>query len=52
MWPATTRDEVGLLGLFEASGRNVEQAAGLLRALLAVYPDRPELAGEIRDLEH
>ncbi|HET9739538.1 MAG TPA: DUF47 family protein [Solirubrobacteraceae bacterium] len=52
MWPVKTQDEVGLLGLFEASGRNVEQAAGLLRDLLGAYPDRPELAAEIRDLEH
>jgi uncharacterized protein len=52
MWPAKARDEVGLLSLFEASGRNVEEAAGLLRDLLAAYPDQPELAGDIRDLEH
>ncbi len=52
MWPSKTRDEVELLGLFEASGRNVEEAAGLLRDLLAAYPDRPELAAEIVDLEH
>jgi uncharacterized protein len=52
MWPSKTRDEVGLLGLFEASGRNVEEAARLLRDLLATYPDRPELAAEIFDLEH
>ena len=44
MWPARTRDEPELLSLFEASGRNVEQAAGLLQELLAAYPDRPELA--------
>lgn len=43
---------MGLLGLFEASGRNVEEAARLLRDLLATYPDRPELAAEIFDLEH
>jgi uncharacterized protein len=52
MWPSKTRDEVGLLGLFEAAGRNVEEAARLLRDLLATYPDRPELAAEIFDLEH
>jgi uncharacterized protein Yka (UPF0111/DUF47 family) len=52
MWPSKTRDEVGLLALFEASGRNVEEAAGLLRDLLTSYPDRPELAAEIFDLEH
>jgi uncharacterized protein len=52
MWPSKTRDEVELLGLFEASGRNVEEAAGLLRDLLTAYPDRPELAAEIVDLEH
>jgi uncharacterized protein len=52
MWPAKARDEVGLLSLFEASGRNVEEAARLLRDLLAAYPDQPELAGDIRDLEH
>ena len=52
MWPTKAPDEVGLLSLFEASGRNVEEAAGLLRDLLAAYPDQPELAGEIRDLEH
>ena len=44
MWPSKTRDEAELLGLFEASGRNVEEAATLLRDLLATYPDRPELA--------
>jgi uncharacterized protein Yka (UPF0111/DUF47 family) len=52
MWPSKTRDEVELLGLFEASGRNVEAAAVLLRDLLAAYPDRSELAAEILDLEH
>ena len=52
MWPSKTRDEVELLGLFEASGRNAEVAAGLLRDLLAAYPDRAELAAQILDLEH
>ena len=52
MWPVKTHAEVGLLGLFEAGGRNVEQAAVLLRDLLGAYPDRPELATEIRELEH
>ena len=52
MWPVKTHAEVELLGLFEAAGRNVEQAAGLLCDLLRAYPDRPELATEIRELEH
>ena len=52
MWPSKPRDEVELLGLFEASGRNVEEAAGLLRDLLSSYPDRPELAAEIVALAH
>jgi uncharacterized protein len=52
MWPVKTHAEVGLLDLFEAAGRNVEQAAVLLRDLLGAYPDRPELPAEIRELEH
>jgi predicted phosphate transport protein (TIGR00153 family) len=38
--------------LFEEGGRNMSRAAGLLHELLASWPDRKELAAEIRDLEH
>jgi uncharacterized protein len=52
MWPARTDDEVELLGLFEASGRNVRHASHLLRDLLATYPDEPQLATAVLDCEH
>jgi uncharacterized protein Yka (UPF0111/DUF47 family) len=37
--------------LFDSAGRNVERTAGLLRELVAGYPDRADLAREIRDCE-
>ncbi len=54
MWPTTTkeREDLQLLPLFEASGRNVQRAAGLLRDLLGEWPDRPELAQEVLLCEH
>jgi uncharacterized protein len=44
--------DVGVLGLFELSGRNVERATVLLRDLLAAWPDRAELAAELVECEH
>jgi uncharacterized protein len=38
--------------LFEEAGRNMTRAAGTLHELLAGWPDNPQLAGEILDLEH
>jgi predicted phosphate transport protein (TIGR00153 family) len=38
--------------LFEEAGSNVLRAAELLDELLAAYPDRKELAGEILEAEH
>jgi predicted phosphate transport protein (TIGR00153 family) len=47
----TPRDRV-YFELFEEAGWNILKAADLLDRMLATYPDRKELAGEIRDLEH
>jgi uncharacterized protein len=52
MWPTKVKEDAELLELFEASGRNVQHASSLLRDLFAEYPERPEIAGEIRDCEH
>ena len=52
MWPARAKEDAELLELFEESGRNVQRAAALLRDLLADYPDRAELADDVRDCEH
>jgi len=41
-----------LLGLFEESGRNVLRTTLLLRDLLADYPERAQLAQEVRQCEH
>jgi uncharacterized protein len=38
--------------LFEEQATNVARAAKLLDEMLGSWPERPELAGEIRDLEH
>jgi len=38
--------------LFEAAGTNVLRTAELLDEMLSSYPDRRELASEIRDREH
>jgi uncharacterized protein len=48
---APTRADPELLDLFEASGRNVLRASLLLRDLLADYPERAELAGELVECE-
>jgi uncharacterized protein Yka (UPF0111/DUF47 family) len=45
----TDEELVALLG---AAGDNVQRTAVLLRDLLDDYPERAELAREIRDLEH
>jgi uncharacterized protein Yka (UPF0111/DUF47 family) len=52
MWPTKANEDMELLELFEESGRNVQRAAGLLRDLLADYPDQAELADEVRVCEH
>jgi uncharacterized protein len=41
-----------LLGLFEESGRNVLRTTLLLRDLLTDYPERAQLADEVRQCEH
>ena len=38
MWPTKAREDVELLELFEASGRNVQRASCLLRDLFAEFP--------------
>jgi predicted phosphate transport protein (TIGR00153 family) len=38
--------------LFERAGANIEEAARLLEEMLTEYPERRELAGEIREREH
>jgi uncharacterized protein len=52
MRSAKLKEDSALLELFEDSGRNVQQAATLLRDLFAEYPERPEIAGAVRDCEH
>jgi uncharacterized protein Yka (UPF0111/DUF47 family) len=47
-----TSGDVGVLELFEQSGRTVRKATVLLRDLLADWPDRPGLAAELVDCEH
>ena len=44
--------DVGVLELFELSGRTVVRSATLLRDLLADWPERPELATALVDCEH
>jgi uncharacterized protein len=44
--------DVGVLDLFELSGRNVQRATLLLRDLLAAWPERAELAAELVACEH
>jgi uncharacterized protein Yka (UPF0111/DUF47 family) len=44
--------DADLLGLFEESGRNVLRTTLLLRDLLADYPERAQLAQEVRQCEH
>jgi hypothetical protein len=38
--------------LFERAGTNIDEAAGLLEEMLAEYPERRDLALEIREREH
>jgi uncharacterized protein len=52
MWSTKAKEDIELLELFEESGRNVRRASGLLRDLYAEYPERPELAVEVRACEH
>jgi uncharacterized protein Yka (UPF0111/DUF47 family) len=52
MWTARLKEDSELLTLFERSGRNVHRASCLLRDLFAEYPERPELADEVRICEH
>src|SRR3954449_4304535 len=47
-----TSGDVGVLELFEQSGRTAQRATVLLRDLLADWPERPELAAELIDCEH
>jgi uncharacterized protein len=47
-----TSADVGVLELFEQSGRTVKRATVLLRDLLADWPDRRELATELVGCEH
>ncbi len=52
MWSTRVNEDAELLELFEAGGRNAQRASCLLRDLFAEYPERPELAVEIRECEH
>jgi uncharacterized protein Yka (UPF0111/DUF47 family) len=47
-----TSGDVGVLELFEQSGRTVKRATVLLRDLLADWPDHRELATDLVDCEH
>jgi uncharacterized protein len=44
--------EIGVLQLFELSGRNVERATVLLRDLVVAWPERGDLAEELVECEH
>jgi uncharacterized protein Yka (UPF0111/DUF47 family) len=48
----TSGPEVGVLELFEESGRTVERATVLLRDLLATWPEEANLAAALVDCEH
>ena len=52
MWPTKAKEDVELLELFEASGRNVQHASCLLRDLFAEFPEHAEIADQVRDCEH
>jgi len=52
MWTVKLKEDTELLMLFEQSGRNVQRASCLLRDLIAEYPDKAELAHEVRACEH
>jgi uncharacterized protein len=47
-----TSGDVGVLDLFELSGRTVKRSTVILRDLLADWPDRPDLAAALVDCEH
>ena len=47
-----TSGDLGMLDLFEQSGRTVRRATVLLRDLLADWPERAELAAALIDCEH
>jgi uncharacterized protein Yka (UPF0111/DUF47 family) len=47
-----TSGDLGVLDLFELSGRTVVRATTLLRDLLAEWPERPEIAKSLVDCEH
>ena len=47
-----TSGDVGVLELFELSGRTVVRATTLLQALLADWPEHPERVAELVDCEH
>jgi uncharacterized protein len=47
-----TSGDLGVLELFEQSGRTVKRATVLLRDLIADWPDRSSLAAELVDCEH
>src|SRR5919198_4988359 len=47
-----TSEDVGVLELFEQSGRTAVRAAVLLRDLLAEWPERRDLASALVDCEH
>jgi uncharacterized protein Yka (UPF0111/DUF47 family) len=53
VWSSTRpKADRELLALFEAAGENGLRACILLRDLLAGFPEHPELAAAVRDLEH
>ena len=49
---ARRRPDPVLLALFDEAGQNAHATSGLLRDLLAVFPDPTELGPQIRDREH
>jgi uncharacterized protein Yka (UPF0111/DUF47 family) len=51
MWPHRRPDPV-LLALFDEAAENAHATSGLLRELLAVFPDPTELGQRIREGEH
>src|SRR5919199_1738621 len=51
MWTTAARPGADMLDLFDLSARNVRRACGLLDELLASFPERPELAGEVLECE-
>ena len=50
--PFRRRPDPELLALFDAAGSNAHATTGLLRELLAVFPDPTELGPQIRAREH